>query len=157
MFSQLPITQHKRKISKPDGFVCDRNVNQNRTSYFIEKWSWMTRKKEKQHSDNIKFEKELQLTTCYYTLLLFFAIIALLKIPGINFKHIVTEIYWIVVILTGFALVYQIHIAIVLWKFRNSTETNSREKNISLGFYTVCFIALIVLVSRITFILLADV
>ena len=117
----------------------------------------MTEKKEKQHSDNIKFEKELQLTTCYYTLLLFFAIIALLKIPGINFKHIVTEIYWIVVILTGFALVYQVHIAIALWKFRNSTGTNSRGKKISLVFYTVCFIALIVLISRITFTLLADV
>lgn len=117
----------------------------------------MTKKKEKQHSDNIKFEKELQLTTCYYTLLLFFAIIALLKIPGINFKNIVTEIYWIVAILTGFALVYQIHIACNIWKFRDRTGTNDREKKITLVFYTVCFITLIGLVSFMTFTFLSGI
>lgn len=120
----------------------------------------MTEKKEKQIddiSDNIKFVKELQLTTSYYTLLLFFAIIALFKILGTNLKNIVTETYWIVGILTIFSLVYQIHIAVALWEYRNKRGINTREKKISLVFYTTCFIVLIGLVSFITFTFLSGV
>lgn len=111
----------------------------------------MTGKKEKQHDDNIKFEKDLQLRACYYTLLLFFAIIALFKVPGASLKNIVTEAYWIVGIVTVFALFYQIHIAYRMWKFRDETKTNIREKKMSLVFYTICFMALIGFVSFITF------
>jgi len=110
-------------------------------------------RKEKQHDDNIKFEKDLQLTTCYYTLLLFFAIIALFKVPGTNLKSIVTETYWIVGIVTVFALFYQIHIAYKIWR----SGTNNRGKKISLVFYTICFIALIGLVSFITFTFLSGI
>ena len=100
--------------------------------------------------DNIKFVKELQLTTSYYTLLLFFAIIALFKIPGTNLKNIVTETYFIIVILTVFSLFYQIHIAIALWKYREKGEINKKCKKISLIFYTACFVVLIGLVAFIT-------
>jgi ABC-type phosphate/phosphonate transport system permease subunit len=119
------------------------------------KGEWtMTEKKEKQIdniSDDIKFVKELQLTSSYYTLLLFFAIIALFKIPGTNLKNIVTEAYWIVGVLTIFSLFYQIHIAVALWKYRNRGEINTTSKKMSSVFYTTCFIVLIVLVSCITF------
>ena len=110
----------------------------------------MTGRKEKQHDDNIKFEKDLQLTACYYTLLLFFAVIALFKVPGANLKSIVTETYWLIGIVTFFALVYQIHLAYGMWKFRDKTKTNSCGKKILLFFYTGCFVSLIVLVAFIT-------
>lgn len=104
-------------------------------------------------SDNIKFVKELQLTTSYYTLLLFFAIIALYKIPGVNctnLKSIVTETYWVIGILAVFSLFYQFHIAIALWKYREEGEINKKCKKISLVFYTACFVVLIGLVAFIT-------
>lgn len=100
--------------------------------------------------DNIKFVKDLQLTTSYYTLLLFFAIIALFKIPGTNLKNIVTETYSIIAILTVFSLFYQIHITIALWKYREKVKINKTSKKISLIFYTTCFVALIGLVAFIT-------
>ena len=83
--------------------------------------------------DNIKFEKNLQLNACYYTLLLFFAIIALFKVPGADLKSIVTQIYWLVGSVAVFASFYQIHIAVGIWKFRNKTGTNNREKKITLS------------------------
>ena len=124
--------------------------------YGKKEFSGRIRKSEKKNSmdDNIKFEKDLQLTTCYYTVLLFFAIIALFKIPGINltnFKCVVIITYIMVGILTDFAVFYQFHIAYNIWKFRDKTGTNNREKKISLCFYTGCFMVLIGLVSFITF------
>lgn len=114
----------------------------------------MSEKKEKQINnnigDNIRFEKELQLTTSYYALLLFFAIIALFKIPGTNLKSIVTETYLTIGILTVFSLFYQIHIAKALWEYREKGKINTEGKKISLIFYTACFVALIILVALIT-------
>lgn len=113
--------------------------------------------KDEINNDDIKFAKGVQLSTTYYTLLLFFAIIALFKIPGRDLTEIVPWTYCIVVLITIFSLIYQIHTAISLWQYRDRLKINYTSKKVLLPIYTIFHIVLILLTAFITYTIISSI
>lgn len=101
---------------------------------------------------DIKFAKHIQLTTIYYALLLYFAVILFFKIPGVSpVDHSIAVLFlWLVRLLSAFAFFYQIITAISLWKYRNKAKINYKSQKFLWFCYLLPILAIITITHIIT-------
>lgn len=100
--------------------------------------------------EDIKFAKNIQLTTINYALLLYFGIIIYFKISGEFPKdEIIIKLFiWLTRLLTAFSLFYQIHTALSLWQYRNRANINLKYQKV-LWFVYLAFILAILIITHV--------